>query len=146
MNVHAGESCHNSTSIYPVLFLLLNCIGDYIYYLFIEMEEDENVGDKNGFFKTYHLKVLESLKNTDLEQLKSCSNDEQRFAFCHSLPYVHQHQPKVLRRLFKPKSSIHAGQRRIEGNKAFLIKNYLQALQLYSSAILKASLYEGIDS
>lgn len=108
------------------------------------MEEDENVGDKNGFFKTYHLKVLESLKNTDLEQLKSCSNDEQRFAFCHSLPYVHQHQPKVLRRLFKPKSSIHAGQRRIEGNKAFLIKNYLQALQLYSSAILKASLYEGV--
>lgn len=109
------------------------------------MEEDENVGDKNGFFKTYHLKVLESLKMADLEKFQACLNDEQRFTFCHALPYVHQLQPKELQRLFKPKSSTRAAQRRIEGNKAFQLKNYLQALQLYSSAILKASLYDGID-
>ena len=108
------------------------------------MEEDDNVGVKNGFFKTYHLSVLDSLKSTDLEQLQACTTDEQRFVFCQSLSYVHQHRPKALQRLYKSKSSTRSAQQRVEGNTAFKSKNYVQALQLYSSAILRAPLHDGM--
>lgn len=133
-------------SVYQIWFAYKTILIDENFWSFTEMEEDENVGQKNGFFKTYHLKVLESLNKTDLEQLQACTNDEQRFIFCHSLPYIHQHQPKALQQLFKPKSSTLAAQKRIGGNKAFQAKNYLQAQQLYSLAILKAPFYDGTNS
>ena len=107
------------------------------------MEDDENVGQKNGFFKTYHVKVLEKLVDSDLKQFSRCSTDEQKFVFCHRLPYIHQHQPPQLKPLFKAKSSLLSTQERVEGNKAFAVKDYQRALLLYSSAVLKAPQYNG---
>ena len=66
----------------------------------------------------------------------------QRLEYVHGLSYVHKMNAemtnKMTRPYFKGKSTEIAHQKRIEGNKAFQLKDYSKAVQLYSSAILRA--------
>ncbi|XP_057377156.1 SET and MYND domain-containing protein 4-like [Daphnia carinata] len=106
------------------------------------MEDDDNFGEKNGFFKTYHLAVLRKLRNGDLAGLKACCNDEERFIFVHNLPYVHEIPQEMSLAMAKSlpsgKSAPDAQKKRTEGNEFFKKKNYKRAVQLYSEAIAKA--------
>lgn len=112
------------------------------------MEDDDNFGEKNGFFKTYHISVLRKLRNGDLAALKACCNDEERLVFVHSLPYVHEiplMSSAMAKSLPNGKSAIDAQKKRTEGNEFFKKKNYERAVRLYSEAISKApSIAKGI--
>ena len=106
------------------------------------MEDDDNFGEKNGFFKGYHISVLKKLTRDDLMALSGCRTDEERLVCVHKLPYVHQVPDIVSLEMAKPspngKSSTEAQQKRTKGNEAFKMKDYLRAARLYSDAILKA--------
>ncbi|XP_032793835.2 SET and MYND domain-containing protein 4 [Daphnia magna] len=105
------------------------------------MEDDDNFGEKNGFFKTYHISVLRKIRNGDLAALKACCNDEERLVFVHSLPYVHEiplMSSAMAKSLPNGKSAIDAQKKRTEGNEFFKKKNYERAVRLYSEAISKA--------
>lgn len=106
------------------------------------MEDDDNFGERNGFFKTYHISVLKKLSRDDLAALSACQTDQERLVCVHSLPYVHQVPDVVLSAMSKPmpsaKSATEAQKKRTKGNEAFKLKDYKRAVQLYSEAILKA--------
>ncbi|XP_046441017.1 SET and MYND domain-containing protein 4-like isoform X1 [Daphnia pulex] len=106
------------------------------------MEEDDNFGEKNGFFKTYHLSVLKKLCIGDLAGLSACRNDEERLVYVHSLPYVHEvpHEMSSAmgNSLPSSKSATVAQKKRTEGNEFFKKKDYPSAVRLYSEAVSKA--------
>ncbi len=107
-----------------------------------KMEEDDNFGEKNGFFKTYHISVLKNLRNGDLSELSACRNDEERLVYIHSLPYVHQVPYEMSSAmgdsLPSGKSAALAQKKRTEGNEFFKKKDYPSAVRLYSEAVSKA--------
>lgn len=107
-----------------------------------QMEEDDNFGEKNGFFKTYHLSVLKKLCNGDLAGLSACRNDEERLVYVHSLPYVHEvpHEMSSAMGNSLPsgKSATVAQKKRTEGNEFFKKKDYPSAVRLYSDSVCKA--------
>ena len=106
------------------------------------MEEDDNFGEKNGFFKTYHLSVLKKLDRNHLMALSACRNDAERLDCVHGLSYVHQLPDTMSSALSKPqpngKSAVEAKQKRTRGNEAFKKKDYSGAIRLYSEAVMKA--------
>lgn len=106
------------------------------------MEDDDNFGERNGFFKGYHISVLKKLTLDNLVALSACQTDEERLVCVHSLPYVHQ-VPDIVslemaKTLPKRKSAVEAQQKRTRGNEAFKMKDYSGAIRLYSEAVLKA--------
>lgn len=106
------------------------------------MEDDDNFGERDGFFKTYHIGVLKKLSRDNLTALSACQTDEERLVCVHSLPYIHLVPDVVLSAMSKPmpntKSATEALKNRTKGNEAFKLKDYKRAVQLYSEAILKA--------
>lgn len=105
------------------------------------MEEEDNFGEKNGFFKPYHIAVLKNLRNGDLSALSACRNDEERLVYVHSLPYVHEvpnEMSSAMGNLTNGKSAAIAQKKRTEGNEFFKKKDYPSAVRLYSEAVSKA--------
>ena len=106
------------------------------------MEEDDNFGEKNGFFKTYHLSVLRKLDRDHLMALSACRNDQERLDCVHGLSYVHQLPEAMSSALSKPspngKSTAEAKTKRTQGNEAFKMKDYSRAIRLYTEAVMKA--------
>ncbi len=106
------------------------------------MEDDDNFGEKNGFFKTYHLAVLRKLDRDHLMALSTCRSDEERLECIRGLSYVHQ-LPEAMSSalsnlLPNGKSAVEAQQKRTQGNDAFKTKDYSRAVQLYTEAVMKA--------
>lgn len=106
------------------------------------MEQDEEVGEKNGFFKRYHFNALKTVSDDELAVLAACRNDDERLVTLHGLSYVHQ-MPNdmaaiMAKPFFKGKAAEAARRRRLDGNKAFQAKDYLRAVDLYSEAVVRA--------
>lgn len=106
------------------------------------MEDDDNFGEKNGFFKTYHISVLRKLRKGDLAGFSVCRNDEERLVYVHGLPYVHEIPQEMSTAMAESipngKSAIEAQKKRTEGNEFFKKKDYQCAVRLYTEAISKA--------
>ena len=104
-------------------------------------DENDGMGDRNGFFKSYHLQVLQRLRDADLQRLSACPDDAHRLTVCYGLACVHQHAEFGAR--FRSKSASRAKSARLEGNQAFQMSHYRRALACYSLALREAPLFCG---
>ncbi|XP_050719552.1 SET and MYND domain-containing protein 4-like isoform X2 [Eriocheir sinensis] len=97
-----------------------------------KMIEDK---ERPGFFKDYHKTVRKALTNDQFNEFSKLKTNEDRIRFCFTLPAVHDIDIKPF---FKGKSEKEALEKKEAGNKCFGRKNNLEALKLYSQAVVKA--------
>lgn len=96
--------------------------------------------DRPGFFKDYYTSVRKSVQNDQFNEFCKLKSDESRVRFLLKLPSVHDIDIKSF---YKGKSEREALERKEAGNKAFIHKNNLEALKLYSQAVVKAPVPSG---
>lgn len=101
------------------------------------MLEDE---ERPGFFKEYHRTVRRATSNDQFNEFSKLKTDEERIRFCFNLPAVHDIDIKMY---FKGKSEKEALEKKEAGNRCFGRKNNLEALKLYSQAVVKAPVPSG---
>ncbi|XP_050719553.1 SET and MYND domain-containing protein 4-like isoform X3 [Eriocheir sinensis] len=102
-----------------------------------KMIEDK---ERPGFFKDYHKTVRKALTNDQFNEFSKLKTNEDRIRFCFTLPAVHDIDIKPF---FKGKSEKEALEKKEAGNKCFGRKNNLEALKLYSQAVVKAPVPSG---
>ncbi|XP_045625291.1 SET and MYND domain-containing protein 4 isoform X2 [Procambarus clarkii] len=91
--------------------------------------------DRPGFFKDYYKAVRKATSNDQFNEFSKLKTDEERIRFCFNLPAAHDID---IRTFFKGKSEKEALEKKEAGNKCFGRKNNLEALKLYSQAVVKA--------
>ncbi|XP_050719554.1 SET and MYND domain-containing protein 4-like isoform X4 [Eriocheir sinensis] len=96
--------------------------------------------ERPGFFKDYHKTVRKALTNDQFNEFSKLKTNEDRIRFCFTLPAVHDIDIKPF---FKGKSEKEALEKKEAGNKCFGRKNNLEALKLYSQAVVKAPVPSG---
>lgn len=97
-----------------------------------KMIEDK---DRPGFFKDYHRAVRKALTNDQFNEFSKLKTNDDRIRFCFNLAAVHDIDIKPF---FKGKSEKEALDKKEAGNRCFGRKNNLEALKLYSQAVVKA--------
>lgn len=96
--------------------------------------------ERPGFFKDYHKAVRRNLTNDQFNEFSKLKTNEERIRFCFTLPAVHDIDIKPF---YKGKSEKEALDKKEAGNKCFGRKNNLEALKLYSQAVVKAPVPSG---
>ncbi|XP_042229115.1 SET and MYND domain-containing protein 4-like isoform X3 [Homarus americanus] len=96
--------------------------------------------DRPGFFKDYYKAVRKATSNDQFNEFSKLKTDEERFRFCFNLPAAHDID---IRTYFKGKSEKEAMEKKEAGNKCFGRKNNVEALKLYSQAVVKAPVPSG---
>ncbi|KAK8747605.1 hypothetical protein OTU49_016491 [Cherax quadricarinatus] len=91
--------------------------------------------DRPGFFKDYYRAVRKATSNDQFNQFSKLKTNEERIRFCFNLPAAHDIDIKTF---FKGKSEKEALEKKEAGNKCFGRKNNVEALKLYSQAVVKA--------
>lgn len=96
--------------------------------------------DRPGFFKDYYRAVRKATSNDQFNQFSKLKTNEERIRFCFNLPAAHDIDIKTF---FKGKSEKEALEKKEAGNKCFRRKNNVEALKLYSQAVVKAPVPSG---
>ncbi|XP_069940957.1 SET and MYND domain-containing protein 4-like isoform X4 [Cherax quadricarinatus] len=96
--------------------------------------------DRPGFFKDYYRAVRKATSNDQFNQFSKLKTNEERIRFCFNLPAAHDIDIKTF---FKGKSEKEALEKKEAGNKCFGRKNNVEALKLYSQAVVKAPVPSG---
>ncbi|KAK4298803.1 hypothetical protein Pmani_028882 [Petrolisthes manimaculis] len=96
--------------------------------------------DRPGFFKDYHRAVRKATTNDQFNEFSKLKTDEERVRFCFNLPAIHDIDIKPY---FKGKSEKEALDKKEAGNRCFGRKNNIEALKLYSQAVVKAPVPSG---
>ncbi|XP_068205929.1 SET and MYND domain-containing protein 4-like isoform X2 [Palaemon carinicauda] len=91
--------------------------------------------DLPGFFKDYFKMVRNALTNDQFNQFSKLKTNQERVRFVFSIPAAHDIDIKPY---FKGKSEKEALEKKEAGNMCFSKKNNVEALKLYSQAVIKA--------
>ncbi|XP_042864384.1 SET and MYND domain-containing protein 4-like isoform X2 [Penaeus japonicus] len=88
-----------------------------------------------GFFKDYFRVIRKSVSNDEFNQFSKLKSDEERVRFIFDLPAAHEID---IQTFFKGKSEKEAMEKKEAGNKLFGRKKNMEALKLYSQAVVHA--------
>ena len=84
--------------------------------------------------------VRKSLSNDQFNEFSRLKTDQERVSFVLKLPSAHDIDIKTF---YKGKSEREALEKKEAGNKCFIHKDNLEALKLYSQAVIKAPVPSG---
>ena len=96
--------------------------------------------DRPGFFKDYYSSVRKSTTNDQINEFSCLQSDYDRVAMLIKMPPCHEIE---IRTFYKGKSEREALEKKEAGNKCFIHKDNLEALRLYSQAVVKAPVPSG---
>lgn len=93
-----------------------------------------------GFFKDYFRVIRKSVSNDEFNQFSKLKTDAERVRFIFNLPAAHEID---IQTFYKGKSEKEAMEKKEAGNKLFGRKKNMEALKLYSQAVVHAPVPTG---